>query len=168
MKPVLERVRDQYSPELAFLPISRMVYAYRHGGVNGFCRYLDSNLMDKSFQYTAAPEDAAEWMAILRAKWVVPYATFTFPRWSTPIEVGEFAAALRARRLGQVLYPMRPLDRIDPEDLRGRWFAAARRSALVAWFRIGGAISRLDRGLYANVGYRYLRKALRQLVLRRA
>lgn len=37
MDSVLQRVRDDYHPSVAFLPISRMAYRYDYGGVNGFC-----------------------------------------------------------------------------------------------------------------------------------
>src|SRR5262249_44150338 len=40
MHEALERVRHQWPPNVVFLPISRMVYEYRYGGVNGFCRYV--------------------------------------------------------------------------------------------------------------------------------
>ena len=38
MLPVLGEVRERFRPEVAFLPVSKMVYAYETGGVNGFCR----------------------------------------------------------------------------------------------------------------------------------
>ena len=37
-----------------------MIYDYETGGVNGFCRFIDSERFGKSFQYTASAEDAAE------------------------------------------------------------------------------------------------------------
>jgi hypothetical protein len=72
----LERVRRDYAPTVAFVPVSRMTYAYAHGGVNGFCRKISTGLLDQSFQYTAGPEDAVKWSRLLDARCVVPYATF--------------------------------------------------------------------------------------------
>src|SRR6266851_4394618 len=50
MRPVLERVARLYSPDVAFLPVSKWICHYRSGGVNGFCRYLDQEMLDQSFQ----------------------------------------------------------------------------------------------------------------------
>jgi L-ascorbate metabolism protein UlaG (beta-lactamase superfamily) len=164
MKPVMEKIRDRHQPVMAFLPVSKMVYEYRHGGVNGFCRYVDERLLDQSFQYTAGAEDAARWLAVLGARWVAPYATFNFPRWYTPKVVSDLGRELRRAGLGERLYPMRPLDSLGPSDLNGGLSSKLRRHALVAWFHIGGAVSRLDRRLQAVRLYRLFRLAARRLV----
>jgi hypothetical protein len=111
MEGVLKRVRDEYHPSVAFLPISRMMYRYQWGGVNAFCRYVDSTLLDKEFQYTAGPQEAAEWVRLLDVSTVVPYATFTFSRLATPPSLSEFEAALNQKGLGATLLPLRPLMR---------------------------------------------------------
>jgi L-ascorbate metabolism protein UlaG (beta-lactamase superfamily) len=72
MRPVLERVGRLYSPDVAFLPVSKWICHYRSGGVNGFCRYLDQEMLDQSFQYTASPADAADWSLLLGAQVLVP------------------------------------------------------------------------------------------------
>ena len=83
----LKRVRQEYEPTLAFLPISRMTYSYRQGGVNGFCRRIDTDLINKSFQYTAGPDVAVEWARVLDARWIAPYATFTFKKTTPSLQV---------------------------------------------------------------------------------
>ena len=55
MKPVVERVGQAYRPDVAFLPVSKWICHYKSGGVNGFCRYLDQERLEQSFQYTAGP-----------------------------------------------------------------------------------------------------------------
>ncbi len=158
MKPVLERVRDQYHPDLAFLPVSKMVYEYKFGGVNGFCRYFDSTMLDKSFQYTASPEDAAEWVQALQPRWASPYATFNFSPWSTPNEVAQFASSLRGRSLAPHLFPMRPFDFLEAHDFSNGSSKELRRRSLITWFRIGSAVRRYDRHMKSrNRIYRYLR-----------
>lgn len=158
MHPVLERVRQAYSPTVAFLPVSRMTYEYRHGGVNGFCRYLDAGRLSQSFQYTASAEDAAEWLTVLGAKVVAPYAIFAFSRWGTPPVVDEFARALGRQRRGGCLYPLRPLDALDASDIAGAPLSRIRRRVLLTWFRAGAAVIRLDRRLRSRLPYRLLRR----------
>jgi len=160
MIPVLEKVREQYRPVLAFLPVSKMTYRYEWGGVNGFCRYLDTTLLDQSFQYTASAEDAAEWVKALRPKWVSPYATFNFAPWSTPPEVPQFEEALTRANLEKHLYPVRPFEYLEASD-----FAATKemkRRALVRWFQVGSAIRKYDKRMQQNRIYRYLRNRRKQ------
>jgi L-ascorbate metabolism protein UlaG (beta-lactamase superfamily) len=166
MHDALKRVRDEYHPSVAFLPISRMWYSYKHGTLNGFCRYVDTALMNEEFQYTAGPEEAAEWVRVLGVSTVVPYATFTF----SPLEtldsntgsdlVSEFATALNRKGLGGTLLPLRPLDALDLSDLDSSTRAVRRRRLLRAWHRAGAQVSGLDQGLRRYAGYRYARRLL--------
>jgi L-ascorbate metabolism protein UlaG (beta-lactamase superfamily) len=160
MDGVLKRVRAEYHPSVVFLPISRMMYRYQWGGVNAFCRYVDSTLLDKEFQYTAGPQEAAEWVRLLGVSTVVPYATFTFSRLTTPAQLSEFAAALNQKGLGATLLPLRPLDTLDPSDLDGSGRAARRRRFLCRWHRVAARTSKLDRRLQQYVGYRFARRLL--------
>ena len=163
MTPVLEKVRELYHPSVAFLPVSKMTYQYRTGGVNGFCRYLDTSLLDRSFQYTAAAEDAAEWMTVLKSRWVAPYATFTFSPWSTPREVSEFGRALRSVGLTDALFPLRALDSLVLSGSANAWSARGRRVLLIAWFNVGASVRKVDRRLQKNRVYGLIRKAGRYL-----
>ena len=135
MHGVLKRVREDYHPLVAFLPISRMMYRYEHGGVNGFCRYVDTTLLKEDFQYTAGPKEAAEWVQLLGVSTVVPYATFTFSPRTTPPQVSEFAAALNLKGLGATLLALRPLDALDVSDLAG----SARAAGVAAYCTLGTA-----------------------------
>ncbi len=47
MRPVLERVEREYHPDVVFLPVSRVVYHYREGSLNQFCRYVDEDLVPR-------------------------------------------------------------------------------------------------------------------------
>ncbi len=96
MPAALARVREEHRPTVAFLPISRMEYSVADGGVNGFCRYVDTTMLTRSFQYTAGPKEAVQWVRELDVQTVVPYATFTFNPRATPGEVAELLAELRA------------------------------------------------------------------------
>ena len=161
MIPVLERVRDVYRPTVAFLPISKMIYDYETGGVNGFCRFMDSERFGKSFQYTASAEDAARWVAVLQPLWACPYAIFAFSRWAASLEIAEFAAALRRLDEGHRLFPLRPMDALDRTDLvvsprarRRRWFRL-QQSCLAA------GVARRDRHLRRWLAYRVLRRGFR-------
>jgi len=156
MRPVLARVRDEYRPSVAFLPISKMVYDYATGGVNGFCRFLDADLFRSSFQYTASAEDAAEWVATLRPRWVCPYAIFTFSRWATSPEIADFAQALRRLGLADRLFPLRPLDALDRHDLAATSRAQWRRGLRVGWSSAAPALVRIRQGR----PYRLLRRAV--------
>jgi L-ascorbate metabolism protein UlaG (beta-lactamase superfamily) len=167
MLPVLERVRDRYAPSIAFLPVSRMVYDYHSGGVNGFCRYLDSALHRQSFQYTASPTDAAQWVACLQPEWVCPYAVFAFPRWSTSHEIGEFSRSLHRIGLGDRFYPLRPLDALDGEDLRGGMRPMLRRQVLVSWHRLAELLLRLEGRVRRLWAYRLFRRAIRAALAER-
>lgn len=158
MTPVLERVAQLYRPDIAFLPVSKMVYRYEWGGVNAFCRYLDCSLLDKSFQYTAGPEDAAQWAATLGAKSVAPYALFVFSRWATPPEIPRFANALKARRIPSVLYPLRPLDSLSADDMDGSLVSRAWRGMLVGWFRTAASFAHAAQVSGMAQAYRKLRR----------
>ncbi len=156
---LMEEIRERYRPQIVFLPISKSVFSYRYGGANGFCRYLDQELVTQSFQYTAGPEEAAEWVSRLDAPLVTPYAIFTFSRWSMPPVVAQFHDALRARGLGERLYPLRPLDSLGLPALAGA--PPAGRNAAVALFRAGAQMSRL-RG---SPPYRLARRVMKSLHL---
>ena len=158
MRESLARVRDEHQPTVAFLPISRMVYAYRDGGVNGFCRYMDTSLLDQSFQYTAGPSEATEWVRELGVSTVVPYATFTFNPRATPGEVVDFAQALDRVGLGTHLLPLATLGAVEPSDLDGSARALRRRRSLRRWFTTGASASRLDRRLKQIPVYRFARR----------
>jgi L-ascorbate metabolism protein UlaG (beta-lactamase superfamily) len=155
MNSVLARVRNEYRPSVAFLPISRMVYRYEHGGVNGFCRYIDTTLLGQDFQYTAGPEEAAEWVRLLGVSTVVPYATFTFSPYATPHELNRFADALKQNGLEPTLLPLRPLDSLEVSDLNGSVRAARRRRLLRAWHRSAGRATLLDQRLRQYALYRF-------------
>jgi L-ascorbate metabolism protein UlaG (beta-lactamase superfamily) len=159
MRPVLERVARLYSPDVAFLPVSKWICHYRSGGVNGFCRYLDQEMLGQSFQYTASPADAADWSLLLGAQVLVPYATFTFARWKVPPEVVQFGSELRRRGIGSRFYPLRPLDSLTATDLGDGQRRRSRRWALVAWARGVGGIYRVGRRTGVGRAYRYLRRA---------
>ena len=161
MKPVVERVGQAYRPDVAFLPVSKWICHYKWGGVNAFCRYLDQEMLEQSFQYTAGPRDAADWALLLGAPTVVPYATFTFTRGRIPSEVVEFADELKRRGVGRRFYPMRPLDTLAANDLRGGPPTRLRRWRLVAWSRGVGGIYRIGRRAGVGRTYRYLRHKLR-------
>ena len=156
MKPVLERIRDQYQPDLAFLPVSKMVYRYEWGGVNAFCRYFDTTMVDKDFQYTASGEDAAEWVRVLKPQWAAPYATFNFPRWSTPAQVTDFESALSQVGLQDRLYPFRPFDVLESTDFQPGSSRELKRRAMVRWFKFGARMSRNHHRLMANRIYRFI------------
>jgi L-ascorbate metabolism protein UlaG (beta-lactamase superfamily) len=160
MGPELERVGRTYRPDVAFLPISKWICHYREGGVNGFCRYLDQDTLEQSFQYTACPADAADWALLLGAPTVVPYATFTFARGKIPPEVVQFARELRWRGIGRRFYPMRPLDSLTAADLGEGLSARSRQWRLVAWSRGVGGLYRIGRRAAVGRTYRYLRRKL--------
>src|SRR5216684_221624 len=159
MRPVLERVERLYRPDVAFLPVSKWICHYRSGGVNGFCRYLDQEMLDQSFQYTASPADAADWSLLLGAQVLVPYATFTFARWKVPPEVVQFGSELRRRGIGSRFYPLRPLESLTATDLGDGLRSQSRRWALVAWARGVGGGYRVGRRTGVGRAYRYLRRA---------
>jgi L-ascorbate metabolism protein UlaG (beta-lactamase superfamily) len=158
MRASLARVREEHKPTVAFLPISQMVYAYRDGGVNGFCRYMDTSLLDQSFQYTAGPAEASEWVRELGVSTVVPYATFTFKPRATPGEVADFAQALDRAGLGTHLLPLPTLGAVELSDLDGSPRALRRRRSLRRWFTTGASASRLDRRLKQIPVYRFARR----------
>jgi L-ascorbate metabolism protein UlaG (beta-lactamase superfamily) len=160
MRAVLERVRREYQPTLAFLPVSQMTYSYVHGGVNGFCRRIDTSLLDKSFQYTAGPETAVEWVRLLDARWVVPYATFTFNKITASHEARRFADEMAKARLTDRLVALRPLDSLEPSDLNGGGRSALRRKFLGGWLRTLAAMKRTDLRLRSFYIYRGMRRFL--------
>jgi L-ascorbate metabolism protein UlaG (beta-lactamase superfamily) len=160
MGPELERVGRTYRPNVAFLPISKWICHYREGGVNGFCRYLDQDRLEQSFQYTAGPAEAADWSLCLGAPTVVPYATFTFGRGKIPPEVTQFARELRRRGIGRRFYPMRPLDSLTAADLGEGLIARSRQWRLIAWSRGVGGLYRIGRRAAVGRTYRNLRRKL--------
>ena len=158
MPAALARVREEHRPTVAFLPISRMEYSVADGGVNGFCRYVDTNILTKSFQYTAGPKEAVQWIRELDVQTVVPYATFTFNPRATPGEVAELLTELRSVGLGDRLLPLPTQGAVEPMDLDGSSRAVRRRRGLQQWFATGAKVSRLDRRLKKNPAYRFARR----------
>jgi L-ascorbate metabolism protein UlaG (beta-lactamase superfamily) len=154
----LERVRRDYAPTVAFLPVSRMTYAYAHGGVNGFCRKISTGLLDQFFQYTAGPEDAVKWSRLLDARCVVPYATFTFNASTAAPQVCDFLRQMAAAGLGDRVMALRPQDSLEPDDLKQNWQRDIRRAYLFTWLRSVAAFKSLDHGLAKFVVYRGLRR----------
>jgi L-ascorbate metabolism protein UlaG (beta-lactamase superfamily) len=149
MIPVMEKIRADYQPQVSFLPISKFEAQYREGGVNRFCRYMDRELVKQSFQYTAGPEEAADWLASLDTRYVVPYATFTLSRWDTPRPSLDFYRVLRARGLQRRLYPLRPLDSLEAAEVNSG-MSVGRRQALLAWLRLGRSLRDLRKRLQAR------------------
>jgi L-ascorbate metabolism protein UlaG (beta-lactamase superfamily) len=161
MLPVLERVRKEWAPDVAFLPVSRMTYEWRHGGVNGFCRYVDTDLLERSFQYTAGPEQALEWARALGVRRVVPYATFNFTPFDVPAQAAEFDRVLRSAGAGHLLLPLRPFDSAGAADLTDHSQPALRRRYLKTVMRTASAARRMDHRLSRNVGYRLVKRVLK-------
>jgi L-ascorbate metabolism protein UlaG (beta-lactamase superfamily) len=154
----LERVRRDYSPTVAFLPVSRMTYTYAHGGVNGFCRKISTELLDQSFQYTAGPEVAVDWSRLLDARCVVPYATFTFNASTAAPQVCDFLKLMTSAGAGDRVLVLRPQDSLGPNDLRKSWQRGVRRAYLSIWLRSVATLKSLDHGLAKSVVYRGLRR----------
>lgn len=142
MTAALERVRDEFRPNLAFLPCSDVVYRYDQGGGSRFCRYYDRGRASRSFQYTAPPAEAARWAAILDAPIVVPYALFLFSRRATHPGIHALARALREGGLSDRFWPLRPLDRLSVRDLADRPGAHLRRMASRAWYGLAPYVGR--------------------------
>lgn len=167
MREVLRVVREKYQPQIAFLPVSKMVYEYRHGGVNAFCRFLDERSFRESFQYTAGPEDTVEWLKILKPRWFVPYATFTLSRKAAPAIHRTIRDLLRPQR-DACFYPLRPLDSLDLAAVNGAWAASLRRRFMLLWSGINYA---LTHGIKASRHYhsvgQAMGRAIRQTVKRR-
>jgi hypothetical protein len=134
-----------YKPDVAFLPVSRMTYEYRWGGVNEFCRYLDRGLLGRSFQYTAGSDFAAELAAISGTRYAVPYATFTFSRFAAELEEIRFGASLGRHSRAKSFYPLRPMDSLTPADLCDGARSSMRRRTLAAWRRVAAASTRAKR-----------------------
>ena len=162
MRSVLNWVRREYQPTLAFFPVSRMTYAYADGGVNGFCRRVDTNLINTKFQYTAGPDVAAEWVRLLDARWIVPYATFTFKKTTASMTVCEFADEMARAGFANRLVALRPLDSLEPMDLRGGFGPEWRRKFLELWLRTVAALSHADQRLRTFLVYRGVRRLLRR------
>jgi L-ascorbate metabolism protein UlaG (beta-lactamase superfamily) len=161
MLPALERVRRDWAPDIAFLPISHMTYAWKFGGVNGFCRRVDTSLLDEWYQYTASPEQAVEWARALGARRVVPYATFNFSPLDVPAQSKKFEDCLKVAGLSNLLLPLRPFDAAGPDDLADTVQSAMRRRGLVAFLRASTAAKEMDKRLQANLGYRAVKRLLK-------
>jgi len=116
MNVVLAEVRERHRPDWAFLPISCMTYPMRGGGVNGFCRVLDRDRAGMEFQYTAGPVEAAEWCRILAPRICVPYASFTFGSLDHAPGLRAFHGRLVGMGLSRILWPLRPGQRLLPDD----------------------------------------------------
>ena len=136
MTAILDRVREEFQPNVAFLPCSDVVYRYDQGGGNRFCRYFDRARAGASVQYTAPPEEAARWARILDAPIVIPYALFLFSRWATHPGIRGLARALDAAGLGDRFWPLRPLGSISAGDLTSGPRRNIRRLASGAWYRL--------------------------------
>jgi L-ascorbate metabolism protein UlaG (beta-lactamase superfamily) len=152
----LERIRREYQPTIAFLPVSRMTYAYATGGVNGFCREVDTSLVRQEFQYTAGPDMAVDWVRLLGVKVVVPYATFAFERTMADPELWQFDGEMGRAGLTDRLLLLRPLDAVEPTDLAGRWPAVLRRRLLRRWMWMAASFSGLKRRYGRRFPYRLL------------
>ncbi len=167
MQTVIERVEREYHPDVAFLPVSRVVYSYRDGGNNEFCRHVNEDLLGASFQYTAGPQEAAQWSRSIGARLLVPYATFEFTRWADYPQVMRFGAALKEIGAGDRFFPLRPLDSISTPDLKRAIRSRARRNALMSWHRGISGLQRLGRrsgiSLACSVALRGLRGGRRYL-----
>lgn len=161
MLEVLDRLRRDHRPSIAFLPVSKMVYDYRTGGVNGFCRSFDADLQGRSFQYTASAADAARWAERLQPTYVVPYALFAFPRWSTSPEIMDFGGCLARVGLAERFSPLRPLEALDARDLAAGLRAEIRRRTRVAGHRLADALRRIDARARQHAAYRLSRRAVR-------
>jgi L-ascorbate metabolism protein UlaG (beta-lactamase superfamily) len=133
MRPVLERVEREYHPNVVFLPVSRVEYTYRDGSLNQFCHYVDEDLVAASFQYTAGPEEAAQWSQTMGAGLIVPYATFGFTRWADRAQVMQFGAAMKEIGAGDRFYPLRPLDSLSTPDVQRAVRSRASRQILLSW-----------------------------------
>jgi hypothetical protein len=145
METVMERVERDYHPDVAFLPVSRVVYTYRNGGQNEFCGYVNEDLVGASFQYTAGPKESAQWSRSIGARLLVPYATFEFTRWADYPQVMQFGAALKEIGTGDRFFPLRPLDSISMPDLERTVRSRTRRSLFMSWHRGISGLQRLGR-----------------------
>ncbi len=145
MRPVVEEVGRRYRPDVAFVPISKWTCYYRSGGVNAFCRYIDQDMIERSFQYTAGPDEAAEWVGLLGARIAVPYATFTFARSKVTPETLQFRLELNRRGIGERFYPMAPLDSLTAADLGKGLRERSRRWRRVVWSRAVSEVNRVGR-----------------------
>ncbi len=162
MPPVLERIRNEFQPDVAALPVSKMVFYFRNGGVNSFCRALSTRLLDDSYQYTAGPQEAAAWAKTLGVKYVFGYATFVFGRWFVPPVLHQFRLALRAVGVEHALLPLRPFDSLDLPTQSGA--LALRRRVLLGWLHIADLSQRADQRLTGFALYRGVRRAVRRLL----
>jgi len=160
MRPVVEEVGRRYRPDVAFVPISKWTCYYRSGGVNAFCRYADQDMIGRSFQYTAGPEDAADWVGLLGARIAVPYATFTFARVKVTPETLQFGLELNRRGIGERFYPMAPLDSLTAADLGDGLRGRSRRWRRLAWSRAVGEVNRIGRRAGLAPALHFLRERL--------
>ena len=119
-----------------------MVYSYRNGGVNGFCRYVDTTMLDRSLPvHGGAPKEAAQWVRELDVDTVVPYATFTFNPRATPGEVADLLSALRQEGLNDRLLPLPTQGAVEPIGPRRLCHGAAATAGLQQWFATGARVS---------------------------
>lgn len=117
MAPVLNDVARRYRPDVALLPISKVEINYRQGGINGFCRCIDRDGLDRTVQYTSGPSEAAEWARLSSAAVVVPYAAFVLSRRTAPGNFGAFRREMRSLGLASRIRPMVPFAHLRPNDL---------------------------------------------------
>jgi hypothetical protein len=160
MRDDFERIRHIYQPTIAFLPVSRMMYRYGTGGVNGYCHTVDTTLLETDFQYTADFSLAVEWVRWLGAKYVVPYGTFTFRKTEPSAQAADFADAMQRAGMGDRVIALRPLDAITARDLDGSSAAASRRAFLLRWQKTLNRVARTDRRLQKTLPYRILKRLL--------
>jgi L-ascorbate metabolism protein UlaG (beta-lactamase superfamily) len=158
MRADLERVRVEHRPTVAFLPVSRMTYAYATGGVNGFCRAVDTDTVNREFQYTAGPELAVEWVRTLDPKLVAPYATFAFERTMAEPEIWKFNTAMEQAGMSDRVMLLRPLDAVEPDDLTDRPSALRRRNFLRRWAWLAATRTRADRTYGRRFPYRLVKR----------
>jgi hypothetical protein len=123
-----------------------MIYQLNWGAMNAFCRYLDHDLLGRSFQYPASADDAAEWSKFLDAKVVAPYATFIFSRWARAEQARQFDQALRRKGLGSTsAAPARFVRLSRPRDEPARAHPSAGADCLSSRSCKAGRIATLSR-----------------------
>jgi len=156
----LERVRRDYAPTVAFLPVSRMTYAYAHGGVNGLCRKISTGLLDQSFQYTPG----------LRTQRIGPDRSMRVASCLTRLlrsmrQPRHPKSAIFSDKwppgLGDRVMALRPQDSLELDDFKQNWQRNVRRTYLFTWLRSVAVFNSLDHGLSKFVVYRGPRRLWR-------
>ena len=161
MRPIVKRVGQTYRPDVAFLPVSKWICHYKFGGVNAFCRYLNQEMLEQSFQYTARSGRCGRLVIIAGRSDGRALCDLHFRTRKDSARNRAVRQELHRRGIGRRFYPMRPLDSLTAADLGGGVQARSRRWRLVAWSRGVGGIYRLGRRAGVGRMYRYLRHKLR-------